>query len=192
MRDSDQGKLIVFSAPSGSGKTTIVRHLLNQVELNLDFSISATSRPSRGKEVHGKDYYFISPEEFRKHIEKDEFVEWEEVYDGNFYGTLKSEIDRIWKTGRHVIFDVDVKGAINLKEYFKGDGLSIFIRVKSISELEQRLKERGTEDIESLKKRIEKVESEMEYQSSFENATEKMDAYDVEMLDEKSTIIEAH
>ena len=101
MKDSDPGKLIVFSAPSGSGKTTIVRHLLDQKELNLDFSISATSRPSRGEEEHGRDYYFISPEEFREHIENDDFVEWEEVYSDNFYGTLKSEVERIWNEGKH-------------------------------------------------------------------------------------------
>lgn len=160
-------KAIIVAAPSGSGKTTIVKHLLKKIP-QLKFSISATSRNKREGEKDKLDYYFLNQNEMIERIKKGEFVEWEEVYSGSFYGTLKSEIERIWSDGNVIIFDVDVKGAINLKEYFKGNGLSIFIRVKSISELEQRLKERGTEDIESLKKRIEKVESEMEYQSSFD------------------------
>ena len=114
-----EGKLIVFSAPSGSGKTTIVHHLLKQDELNLDFSISATSRNSRGTEVNGEDYYFISAKEFRGHIENNDFIEWEEVYTDNFYGTLKKEVERIWELGKHVIFDIDVVGGLNIKNKFR-------------------------------------------------------------------------
>lgn len=160
-------KAIIVAAPSGSGKTTIVKHLLKRIP-QLKFSISATSRKKREGETDKQDYYFLNKDEMTERIRKGEFVEWEEVYSGSFYGTLKSEVERIWADGDVIIFDVDVNGAINLKEYFKKDGLSIFIRVRDLSELEQRLKARGTEDIESLRKRIEKVESEMAYQSSFD------------------------
>lgn len=160
-------KAIIVAAPSGSGKTTIVKYLLSRIP-QLKFSISATSRKKRDGETDKKDYYFLSSEEMTKRIIQGDFVEWEEVYSGSFYGTLKSEVERIWADGNVIIFDVDVKGAIQLKNYFKKDGLSIFIKVQDISELEQRLKARGTEDIESLKKRIEKVESEMKYQSDFD------------------------
>jgi guanylate kinase len=122
-----QGKLIIFSAPSGSGKTTIVKHLLKN-NPNLGFSISACTRDKRGrKEEHGKDYYFLTPEDFKRRIDNDEFVEWEEVYQGAFYGTLKSEIQRIWDSGKHVVFDVDVNGGLNLKEYYKERALAIFV-----------------------------------------------------------------
>ncbi len=134
----------------------------------MQFSISATSRKRREGETDKQDYYFLSKEEMMDRIQKGDFVEWEEVYSGTLYGTLKSEVERIWADGNVIIFDVDVKGAIQLKNYFREDGLSIFIKVKDISELEQRLKTRGTEDTESLKKRIEKVESEMGYQSEFD------------------------
>lgn len=160
-------KAIIVAAPSGSGKTTIVKHLLNRIP-QLKFSISATSREKREEETDQQDYYFLNEDEMIEKIKRGDFVEWEEVYSGSLYGTLKSEVERIWAEGNVIIFDVDVKGAINLKEYFKKDGLSIFIRVKDISELEQRLIARGSEDKESLRKRIEKVESEMAYQSDFD------------------------
>ena len=140
-----KGKALIFSAPSGSGKTTIVHHLLNN-NSNLGFSISACTRDKRGrKEENGKDYHFLTPEDFRAKIENDEFIEWEEVYEGNFYGTLKNEIQRIWDSGKHVIFDVDVKGGLSLKEYFGDDALAVFVRVPSIEVLKERLNDRGTE-----------------------------------------------
>jgi len=160
-------KAIIVAAPSGSGKTTIVKHLLKTFP-QLKFSISVTSRDKRPREKDKLDYYFLSKDEMIDKIKNGDFIEWEEVYTGSIYGTLKSEVERIWADGNTIIFDVDVIGAINLKEYFKDQGLSIFIRVKDIAVLEQRLKARGTEDNESLTKRIEKVESEMEYQSKFD------------------------
>jgi len=160
-------KAIIVAAPSGSGKTTIVKHLLKRIP-QLKFSISATSRSKRARETDKLDYYFLTKDEMTDRIRKGDFVEWEEVYAGSFYGTLKSEVERIWSDGDTIIFDVDVKGAVSLKEYFKNQGLSIFIRVKDIVDLEKRLRKRGTEDNESLKKRIEKVESEMVYQSKFD------------------------
>jgi guanylate kinase len=162
------GKAIIFSAPSGSGKTTLVQHLL-QNNSDLGFSISAATRDKRGrKEEHGKDYYFLSPEEFRKKIEQNEFVEWEEVYAGNFYGTLKSEIERIWSEGKNVIFDVDVKGGLNLKKYFGDKALSIFVKVPSMEVLKQRLNDRGTESEESLSRRLFKANFEMGFQDKFD------------------------
>ena len=160
-------KAIIVAAPSGSGKTTIVKHLLKVVP-HLKFSISATSRGKRPKEKDKLDYYFLTKDEIIERIKNGDFIEWEEVYNGTFYGTLKSEVERIWSDGNTIIFDVDVIGAINLKEYFKDQGLSIFIRVKDIKVLEKRLTARGTEDNESMTKRIEKVESEMEHQSKFD------------------------
>ncbi len=138
----EQGRLIVFSAPSGSGKTTIVHHLLEQEELNLDFSISATSRERRGKEIDGRDYYFISPEEFKAHIDRDDFVEWEEVYTDNYYGTLKSELSRIWSEGKHAIFDIDVVGGMRIKEKYPERTLSVFVKAPSLEEMERRLRAR--------------------------------------------------
>jgi guanylate kinase len=162
------GKALIFSAPSGSGKTTIVHHLL-QNNPDLGFSISASTRDRRGrKEQHGKDYYFLSPEEFKRRIDKDEFIEWEEVYEGNFYGTLKSEIERIWKEGRNVVFDVDVKGGINLKKYFGDKALAVFVKVPSIDVLRQRLLDRGTEDNNSLSRRLFKANFEMAFQDHFD------------------------
>jgi guanylate kinase len=162
------GKAIIFSAPSGSGKTTLVKHLLD-TNTDLGFSISAATRDKRGRsEQNGKDYYFLSPEEFRKKIELDEFVEWEEVYAGNFYGTLKSEIDRIWKEGKNVIFDVDVKGGLSLKKYFGDRALAIFVKVPSIEILKQRLNDRGTESEESLSRRLFKANFEMGFQDNFD------------------------
>src|SRR5688572_2144903 len=155
------GKAIIFSAPSGSGKTTIVRHLL-QTNRDLGFSISASTRDKRGRtEENGKDYYFLSPEEFKKKIDSGEFIEWEEVYEGNFYGTLKSEIERIWAEGKNVIFDVDVKGGLALKKYFDDKALSIFVKVTSLEVLKERLHDRGTEDPESLSRRLFKAQFEM-------------------------------
>jgi len=162
------GKAIIFSAPSGSGKTTIVKHLL-ATNSDLGFSISASTRDKRGRtETHGKDYYFLSPEEFKSKIDGDEFIEWEEVYEGNFYGTLKSEIDRIWNEGKNVIFDVDVKGGLNLKKYFGKKALAVFVKVPSIDVLKGRLKDRGTESEESLSRRLFKAKFEMGFQDQFD------------------------
>jgi len=162
------GKAIIFSAPSGSGKTTIVKHLLAH-NADLGFSISASTRDKRGrKEEHGKDYYFLTPEEFKKKIDNDEFIEWEEVYAGNFYGTLKSEIQRIWDEGKNVIFDVDVKGGINLKRYFGDKALAIFVKVPSLDVLRERLNDRGTETPESLSRRLYKAKFEMTFQDKFD------------------------
>lgn len=162
------GKALIFSAPSGSGKTTIVQHLLNN-NSDLGFSISASTRDRRGrKEEHGKDYYFLTPEEFKQKIDNDEFIEWEEVYEGNFYGTLKSEIQRIWDEGKNVIFDVDVKGGINLKKYFGEKALSIFVKVPSLETLKERLSDRGTETEESLSRRLFKAMFEMGFADQFD------------------------
>jgi len=162
------GKAIIFSAPSGSGKTTIVHHLLSK-NADLGFSISAATRDKRGrKEENGKDYYFLTPDEFIKKIDNDEFIEWEEVYAGNFYGTLKSEIARIWSEGKNVIFDVDVKGGLNLKKYFGAQALSIFVKVPSLEVLKTRLNDRGTETEESLSRRLFKAKFEMSFQDHFD------------------------
>ncbi len=162
------GKLIIFSAPSGSGKTTIVKHLVNKRN-DLGFSISACTRDKRGRsEENGKDYYFLSPDEFIRKIDNHEFVEWEEVYPGNYYGTLKAEIERIWATGKHVIFDVDVKGALHLKEYFGEKALAIYVKVPSLAILEQRLRDRGSETEDSFSRRMFKVKFEMTFQDKFD------------------------
>lgn len=162
------GKALIFSAPSGSGKTTIVKHLVEH-NPSLGFSISASTRDRRGRtEQDGKDYYFLTPEDFKKKIDNDEFIEWEEVYAGNFYGTLKSEIERIWREGRDVIFDVDVKGGINLKKYFGDKALSIFVKVPSFEVLKQRLQNRGTETEESLSRRLFKAKFEMAFADKFD------------------------
>jgi guanylate kinase len=164
------GKAIIFSAPSGSGKTTIVRHLLAQ-NPDLGFSISASTRDKRGRtDKDGKDYYFLTPEEFKKKIDNDEFIEWEEVYEGNFYGTLKSEIERIWREGKNVIFDVDVKGGLNLKKYFGERALAIFVKVPSLEILKERLHDRGTESEESLSRRLFKAKFEMTFEDQFDVA----------------------
>jgi len=160
-KDIKKGKLIVFSAPSGSGKTTIVRHLLAQQELNLEFSISATSREKRGNEVHGRDYYFLSFEDFKTKIKNDEFLEWEEVYRDNFYGTLKTEVERIWNQGKHVIFDIDVSGGLRIKRKFPEETLAIFVKPPSIDELKIRLKKRKTESDDKINMRIAKASAEL-------------------------------
>ncbi|MFI1771199.1 guanylate kinase [Thalassobellus citreus] len=156
-----QGKLIVFSAPSGSGKTTIVRHLLGIDDLNLEFSISATSREKRGTEVHAKDYYFLSLKEFKNKIKNDEFLEWEEVYRDNFYGTLKTEVERIWAMGKHVIFDIDVSGGLRIKRKFPEETLAIFVKPPSIDELKIRLKKRKTESEDKINMRVSKASAEL-------------------------------
>ena len=163
-----KGKLVIISAPSGAGKSTIVRHLLGS-KLNLEFSVSATTRPPRGAEKNGREYYFLSVDDFRKRIENEDFVEWEEVYRDQLYGTLKSEIDRIWAAGNNVLFDVDVKGGINLKNIFKHEAISIFIMPPSIGELEKRLLKRGTDSQEKIKMRVEKAAEEMKLADMFDN-----------------------
>jgi guanylate kinase len=163
-----EGKLIIFSAPSGSGKTTIVRHLL-ATNSNLGFSISACTRDRRGRsEQNGKDYYFLTPEDFKEKIDNDEFVEWEEVYVGAFYGTLKSEIQRLWDNGKHVLFDVDVQGGLKLKKYYGDRALAVFVKVPDEETLQQRLLARGTETADSLSKRLFKVHFEMSFQDQFD------------------------
>jgi len=162
-----QGKAIIISAPSGAGKTTLVNKLL-EAKLPLLFSISACSRNPRDGEENNKDYYFLSIEEFQQKINTQEFIEWEEVYKGNFYGTLKKEIERIWKKKKHVVFDVDVIGGVSLKEYFNEDALCIFIKPPNLEVLAQRLKKRNSDDKESIKKRIEKSFEEMKSMDKFD------------------------
>ena len=160
-------KIIIISAPSGSGKSTIINYLLAQ-DLGLEFSISATCRAPRGEEQHGKDYYFMTTEEFRKKIEADEFLEYEEVYEGRFYGTLKSEVNRIIKKGNNAIFDVDVVGGCSIKKYYKDQALSIFIKAPSIEELRRRLVGRGTDSDEVIESRVKKATHELTYESQFD------------------------
>ncbi|QCX52820.1 guanylate kinase [Elizabethkingia sp. JS20170427COW] len=160
-------KVIIFSAPSGSGKTTLVKYCLDQFA-KLQFSISATTRQPRGEEKHGVDYFFHTPDEFRQKIALDAFVEYEEVYTDKYYGTLKSEVERIWDLGNVVIFDVDVKGGVNLKKIFAEKALSIFIAPPSIQELENRLIKRNTDDLETIKTRVAKAEEELGYAQYFD------------------------
>jgi guanylate kinase len=161
------GKAIIFSAPSGSGKTTIVKHLLQQ-NPSLEFSISACSRQPRENEVDGRDYFFLSPDEFKSGIQNNKFIEWEEVYENHFYGTLKTELDRIWKKGNHVVFDVDVVGGLNLKKVFGQNALGIFVQPPSLEILEKRLRNRSTDREEKILDRIAKASSEMEYAGKFD------------------------
>lgn len=160
-------KTIIFSAPSGSGKTTLVKYAISQFA-NLAFSVSCTTRAPRGEELHGKDYYFISPEEFKAKISAQEFVEFEEVYKDKFYGTLKSEVEKNWQENKVVIFDVDVKGGVALKKYFQEKALSIFIKPPSVQELQNRLTERGTDDAETIKTRLEKAVEELAFENQFD------------------------
>jgi guanylate kinase len=176
-------KVVIFSAPSGAGKTTITKYILEHIE-RCEFSVSATTRAIRGQEKNGHDYYFLSIDQFKKKIERDEFVEWEEVYTDLFYGTLKSEVDRIWSKGNIVLFDVDVKGGVNLKKYFREKALSIFIMPPTIQVLEERLRKRGTETEEAIQMRVAKADKEMLYQDKFDQivlnddlVTAQQDAY---------------
>lgn len=162
-----KGKIIVFSAPSGSGKTTLVKWLLKQ-NLNLHFSISATSRAPRSTESNGKDYYFLTPEDFRQKIAEEAFLEWEEVYTDKFYGSLKSEVDRLLSEGKNVIFDVDVKGGINIKKYFGSQALSIFVQPPSIEELTNRLVGRATDSAEVIRERVDKAAYELSFAPQFD------------------------
>ena len=162
------GKAIIFSAPSGAGKTTLVRYLLSEPALMLAFSVSATSRERRGEEVDGKDYHFLSNEEFQNKVDNNEFVEWEEVYAGTKYGTLKSEVERIWKSGKHVIFDVDVVGGLHLKEIFHHRALAVFVQPPSVEALMDRLKNRSTESEEKIQQRVSKAGLELTYANKFD------------------------
>ena len=162
------GKLIIFSAPSGSGKSTLVSHLLSQPDANYAFSVSCTSRAPRGSEQHGKDYYFLSPEEFRQRIANDEFLEYEEVYEDKFYGTLKSEVERLSNAGYTVLFDVDVKGGVNIKKFYGERALSIFVQPPSIEELSRRLHGRGTDTEEVIQTRLAKAEYELTFAPQFD------------------------
>lgn len=162
-----QGKLIIFSAPSGAGKTTIVKHLLKKFP-SLSFSISATTRQARGDEQQNKDYYFISNEDFLHKVAHQEFVEFEEVYNGTFYGTLRSEIECIWNEGKHVIFDIDVEGGLRLKRKYEEEALAIFVQPPSLAVLKERLSGRGTDSEEKLQERFIKAEKELNYASKFD------------------------
>ncbi len=160
--DAMDRKVIIFSAPSGAGKSTIVNHILG-LHPELEFSVSATSRAPRGNEQNGKEYYFFTADEFRKMIEEDKFVEHEEVYPGSFYGTLKSELERIWAKGHTIVFDIDVKGGVNMKRIFGDKAFSIFIKAPSVEVLRQRLTGRGTDSPEAIERRVAKAEEETEF-----------------------------
>ena len=162
-----QGKFIVITAPSGAGKTTISRHLLKTIR-EIDFSVSATTRNKRPDEINGLDYFFITPEEFKSKIENDEFIEWEEVYPGTFYGSLKSQVEKLWDKNKAVLFDVDVKGALNLKNKFPENTITIFIKPPSYEVLLKRLKNRATESHEKLLERIHKAQEELRFETSFD------------------------
>ncbi len=188
------GKLIVFSAPSGSGKTTIVQHLLAHPELNLEFSISATSRAPRGDEVDGKDYYFLDLHEFKQKIKKEEFLEWEEVYRDNFYGTLKAEIERIWASGKNVIFDIDVVGGLDIKHIYPKQTLAVFVKPPSIEELKIRLKKRKTESEDKINMRVAKASIELATAPQFDFIIENnnLEVALKEAYDLVSTFVEAN
>lgn len=160
-------KVVIFSAPSGSGKSTIVNHILS-LHPEMEFSVSATSRPPRGSEKNGVEYWFLEAEEFRRRIAEDAFVEYEQVYADRYYGTLKSEVRRIWDAGHVIIFDVDVKGGVNLKKYFGDAALSVFIKAPSVEVLRQRLIGRGTDSAEAIAERVAKAEEEMTYEDRFD------------------------
>ena len=160
--------VFIFSAPSGSGKTTILKLILERMKDKFSFSISATTRPAREGEKDGVDYYFITPEKMREHIEKGDFIEWEEVYQGKYYGTFKSELDRIWNQGKFVIFDIDVKGGVNIKKILQQQACSIFIMPPSIEELEKRLRNRNTESEETLKERLSRAKMEISLSENFD------------------------
>ena len=182
-----KGKLFVFSAPSGSGKTTIVRHLLGQEKFNLEFSISAASRAPRGEEKDGVDYYFISKDQFIQKVKDDEFLEWEEVYRDNFYGTLKTEVERIWAKDKHVIFDIDVVGGLRIKEKFPNETLAVFVQPPSIDELKRRLKKRSTESEDKINMRVAKASVELATAPQFDTIIKN---YDLEIaLEEADTLV---
>ncbi|MBL7932213.1 MAG: guanylate kinase [Bacteroidia bacterium] len=162
------GKLVIFSAPSGSGKTTLVRHILKTFPKNIEFSISATSRPKRGVEVNGKDYHYLTVDEFKEKVANNEFLEWEEVYAGTHYGTLRSEVEKIWAKGKAVIFDIDVEGGLNLKNQFGDRALAIFVMPPSIKILEERLNSRSTDSKDSIARRIAKAEKELKTAELFD------------------------
>jgi guanylate kinase len=162
------GKAVIFSAPSGAGKTTIVRHLLTVPAFCLEFSISACTRPMRDGEVNGKDYYFMTVDEFKSKIDDNLFLEWEEVYKNSYYGTLRSEVERIWKNGKNILFDVDVEGGVNLKQIFGERALSVFVMPPSLEELQKRLEQRGSETPEKIQKRINKASYELKFASKFD------------------------
>jgi guanylate kinase len=170
-----EGKLIIFAAPSGSGKTTIVEYLLRQEELNLAFSVSATSRPRRGKEKHGVNYYFMPINEFKRHIKNDDFLEWEEVYRDNFYGTLKSEVERLWAEGKNVIFDIDVAGGLRIKRKYPERTLAVFVKPPSVDELKIRLKKRSTESDDKINMRIAKASVELATAPQFDKVIKNYD-----------------
>ena len=172
---SKGGKLILFSAPSGSGKTTIVRYLLEKPELNLAFSISATSRPRRTKEKDGVHYYFMTTSEFKQHIKKGDFLEWEEVYRDSFYGTLKSEVERLWAAGKNVIFDIDVAGGLRIKRKFPKETLAVFVKPPSVDELKIRLKKRSTESDDKINMRIAKASVELATAPQFDKVIKNYD-----------------
>ena len=161
-------KVVIFSAPSGAGKTTVVKHLLAMSEFNLSFSISACSRKKREGEVDGKDYYFLSADEFRKKIENNDFLEWEEVYADHFYGSLKSEVDRLTAAGKNVVFDVDVKGGLNIKKYYGENALAVFVMPPSVEVLEKRLRDRSTDSEEAIRTRIDKAVYELSFSEKFD------------------------
>ncbi len=175
METNNGGKLIVFSAPSGSGKTTIVQYLLKQEELNLEFSISCTSREARNNEKDGENYYFISLKDFKQHIKNGDFLEWEEVYRDNFYGTLKTEVERIWNNGKNVIFDIDVVGGLRIKKKFPDKTLAVFVKPPSIDELKIRLKKRKTESEDRINMRIAKASVELATAPQFDHIIKNHD-----------------
>ncbi|MDF1673137.1 MAG: guanylate kinase [Vicingaceae bacterium] len=178
-----EGKCIILCAPSGAGKTSITKFLLSQ-DLGLEFSISACNREKRDNEVDGVDYYFLNTEDFKRRIENEEFVEWEEVYNDSYYGTLKTEINRIWNSGKNVIFDVDVEGGLSLTKHFGEKALAIFIKPPSVEVLEKRLRSRGTEDEEKIQKRLDKAEEELSYSKWFDTiiVNEKLETAQQEVL----------
>lgn len=180
-----KGKLLIFSAPSGSGKSTIVQWLMKHEELRLAFSISATSRPPRGSEQHGVEYFFLSPEEFRQKIKNNEFLEYEEVYQDRFYGTLKQQVETQLESGTNVIFDVDVKGGCNIKDFYGDRALSLFIQPPSVEVLRERLVGRGTDSMEQIEKRLEKASYELSFAPKFDRVVvnDNLDTAQKEVLD---------
>ena len=184
-----QGKLIIFSAPSGSGKTTIVKQLLLDEKYNFCFSISATSRQPRHTEEHGRDYYFLTPEEFRAKVAEDAFLEWEEVYEDKYYGTLKSEVERLLNKGKNVLFDVDVVGGLNIKKYYGEKAIAVFVQPPSVEELQRRLTGRATDDAATIKSRIDKAEFELTFADKFDVVIVN-DVLQTAVEDTKSTLDE--